>query len=97
MKKIGADYIGPPDPVSNLRPIAFYKPKNESGLEKKYRETREETQDWNQNFWTKHNNSFAQVCGIKNERTFIFIDGKLNWNLFFRKEVNFEKTCKTKG
>ncbi|XP_076291034.1 cytochrome c oxidase assembly factor 8 isoform X2 [Lasioglossum baleicum] len=55
-----ADIIGPPDPVSNLRPIIFAKPKNETHLERKYRETREATQIWNQNFWTRHNTCFIE-------------------------------------
>ncbi|XP_078046530.1 cytochrome c oxidase assembly factor 8 [Augochlora pura] len=55
-----ADIIGPPDPVSNLRPIIFAKSKNETNLEKKYRETREATQIWNQKFWTQHNASFTE-------------------------------------
>ncbi|XP_076393155.1 cytochrome c oxidase assembly factor 8 isoform X2 [Megachile rotundata] len=55
-----SDIIGPPDPVSNLRPIIYAKPKNESNLEKKYREAREDTQLWNENFWRKHNMSFIQ-------------------------------------
>lgn len=54
------DQIGQPDPVSHLRPIIFKKLHNESDLEKKYREAREDTQRWNQMFWTKHNNSFIQ-------------------------------------
>ena len=55
------DLIGPPDPVSNLRPIIFAKSENESRLEKKFREAREDTQIWNQNFWTEHNNNFQKV------------------------------------
>ncbi|XP_015437023.1 PREDICTED: apoptogenic protein 1, mitochondrial [Dufourea novaeangliae] len=55
-----ADAIGPPDPVSNLRPIIFARPQNETDLEKKYREAREDTQIWNQNFWTSHNASFIE-------------------------------------
>lgn len=54
------DIIGPPDPVSNLRPIIFAKSRNETDLEKRYRKAREETQIWNQNFWSRHNNSFAE-------------------------------------
>lgn len=54
------DIIGPPDSVSNLRPIIFAKSRNETTIEKKYREAREDTQLWNQNFWTKHNTSFIQ-------------------------------------
>ncbi|KAK2576703.1 hypothetical protein KPH14_005363 [Odynerus spinipes] len=52
--------IGRPDPVSHLRPIIFKRPQNETKLEKTYREAREDTQLWNQTFWTKHNNSFTR-------------------------------------
>ncbi|EFN79630.1 Uncharacterized protein C14orf153 [Harpegnathos saltator] len=52
--------IGPPDPVSNLRPIVFVHPANETYLEKKYRELKEDTQQWNQEFWFKHNTNFIQ-------------------------------------
>ncbi|XP_012269369.1 COA8 family protein CG14806, mitochondrial [Athalia rosae] len=52
------DAIGPPDPVSNLRPIVFAVPNNETALEKTYRETRVSTQAWNQEFWSKHNARF---------------------------------------
>ncbi|XP_076749013.1 cytochrome c oxidase assembly factor 8 [Xylocopa sonorina] len=54
------DLIGPPDPITNLRPIIFAIPKNESKLERKYRKAREDTQNWNHNFWTKHNISFIE-------------------------------------
>ncbi|XP_053983588.1 cytochrome c oxidase assembly factor 8 [Hylaeus volcanicus] len=57
---IKPDIIGPPDPISNLRPIKFSIPWNETNLEKKYREAREDTQLWNQNFWVKHNTSFIK-------------------------------------
>ncbi|XP_024945677.1 apoptogenic protein 1, mitochondrial isoform X5 [Cephus cinctus] len=53
------DLIGPPDSISNLRPIIFAKSDRETELEKKYRETREATQEWNQRFWTKHNTNFS--------------------------------------
>ncbi|XP_047361789.1 COA8 family protein CG14806, mitochondrial [Vespa velutina] len=58
--EVNFDQIGKPDPVSNLRPIIFKKSLNESKLEKKYREAREDIQLWNQTFWTKHNKSFVQ-------------------------------------
>ncbi|CAK9799321.1 COA8 family protein CG14806, mitochondrial [Anthophora quadrimaculata] len=57
---IQADMIGPPDPISNLRPIIFAKSDKENKLEKLYRELREDTQIWNQNFWTKHNINFIE-------------------------------------
>ncbi|XP_076633688.1 cytochrome c oxidase assembly factor 8 isoform X2 [Colletes latitarsis] len=54
------DTIGPPDPISNLRPVKFARRKNESHFEEEYRKAREDTQLWNQNFWTKHNTSFIE-------------------------------------
>ncbi|XP_066585257.1 COA8 family protein CG14806, mitochondrial [Prorops nasuta] len=55
---ISSDLIGPPDSVSNLRPIIFATSENETNLEKKFREAREDTQIWNQSFWSKHNSTF---------------------------------------
>ncbi|KAI5646145.1 hypothetical protein NE865_01607 [Phthorimaea operculella] len=52
--------IGPPDPVSNLRRVIIKQPTDETELEKRYRELRLEVQEWNQNFWTKHNSRFFQ-------------------------------------
>ncbi|XP_076167951.1 cytochrome c oxidase assembly factor 8 isoform X2 [Ptiloglossa arizonensis] len=54
------DIIGPPDPISNLRPIIFAKYNGEKKLETQYRKAREDTQLWNQNFWTQHNTSFIE-------------------------------------
>nr|XP_025037379.1 apoptogenic protein 1, mitochondrial [Pelodiscus sinensis] len=54
------DWIGPPDRHSNLRPIIFHIPKNESPLERKLREFRQETQIWNQLFWASQNMSFRK-------------------------------------
>ncbi|KAI5162354.1 cytochrome c oxidase assembly factor 8 isoform X2 [Manis pentadactyla] len=52
------DWIGPPDKYSNLRPVHFYIPENESPLEQKLRELRQETQEWNQQFWSNQNLTF---------------------------------------
>ncbi|MEE6493793.1 hypothetical protein FKM82_016943 [Ascaphus truei] len=60
------DWIGPPDRYSNLRTIKYYIPKNESELERKLRELRQETQDWNAIFWANHNLTF-----IKEKEEFI--------------------------
>lgn len=54
------DYIGPPDPVSNLRRVRFHIPSDESALHKKYRLLQEDTQRWNDDFWRKHNQEFAK-------------------------------------
>ncbi|XP_050458724.1 cytochrome c oxidase assembly factor 8 [Cataglyphis hispanica] len=56
------DLIGPPDPVSNLRPIKFAHSAKESYFEKRYIDLRENTQQWNQEFWLKHNTNFSQEC-----------------------------------
>ncbi|XP_015119843.1 apoptogenic protein 1, mitochondrial [Diachasma alloeum] len=52
------DMVGPPDPVSNLRPVAFAKPQTETEVEKEFREAREATQEWNNKFWSEHNARF---------------------------------------
>ncbi|XP_063804596.1 cytochrome c oxidase assembly factor 8 [Pseudophryne corroboree] len=54
------DWIGPPDRYSNLRPIKFFIPADESPLGRKLRELRQETQDWNQIFWANQNVSFIR-------------------------------------
>nr|XP_012221094.1 PREDICTED: APOPT family protein CBG23705, mitochondrial isoform X2 [Linepithema humile] len=54
------DIIGPPDPVSNLRPVVFACSPKETYLEKKYRKLKEETQEWNQAFWSQHNINFVE-------------------------------------
>ncbi|XP_054826705.1 cytochrome c oxidase assembly factor 8 isoform X2 [Eublepharis macularius] len=54
------DWIGPPDQYSNLRPVIFHIPKHESPLERRLRELRQETQAWNQQFWTNQNILFKK-------------------------------------
>ncbi|KAG8561363.1 hypothetical protein GDO81_015327 [Engystomops pustulosus] len=65
------DWIGPPDRYSNLRPIKYFVPVDESALERKLRELRQETEDWNQMFWASQNLTF-----IKEKEEFIV--SKLN-------------------
>ncbi|NWI04728.1 APOP1 protein, partial [Tichodroma muraria] len=55
-----SDWIGPPDKHSNLRPVIFYVPPQESALERRLREARQEAQDSNQRFWARHNRAFRQ-------------------------------------
>lgn len=55
------DWIGPPNPLSNLRPIVYHIPENETELEKRLRHLRQETEDWNHDFWTKQNVTFSKV------------------------------------
>ncbi|KAM6961255.1 cytochrome c oxidase assembly factor 8 [Aplochiton taeniatus] len=52
------NWIGPPDRLSNLRPIIYHIPENESALEKRLRCLRQDTDDWNHKFWTKQNVTF---------------------------------------
>jgi hypothetical protein len=55
------DQIGPADPVSNIRPIRYFVPENESRLHKKYRLFRQETHNFSHQFWENHNVQFAEV------------------------------------
>ncbi|XP_012731359.2 cytochrome c oxidase assembly factor 8 [Fundulus heteroclitus] len=54
------DWIGPPNPLSNLRPIVYRINEKESDLEKQLRKLRQETEDWNHSFWAKQNVSFSK-------------------------------------
>uniref|UniRef100_I3K3F7 Cytochrome c oxidase assembly factor 8 n=1 Tax=Oreochromis niloticus TaxID=8128 RepID=I3K3F7_ORENI len=54
------DWVGPPNPLSNLRPIIYHIPDNETELEKRLRNLRQETEDWNHNFWAKQNITFSK-------------------------------------
>ncbi|KAM9354753.1 cytochrome c oxidase assembly factor 8 [Pholidichthys leucotaenia] len=54
------DWVGPPNPLSNLRPIIYHIPENETELEKRLRNLRQETEDWNHNFWTNQNINFTK-------------------------------------
>ncbi|XP_038584016.1 cytochrome c oxidase assembly factor 8-like [Micropterus salmoides] len=54
------DWIGPPNPLSNLRPIVYHVPANETELEKRLRHLRQETEDWNHDFWAKQNITFSK-------------------------------------
>ena len=55
-------WIGPPDPLSNLRQFKFVKQKNPNKYDLILEKEREETHIWNNNFWTHHNNKFFEVC-----------------------------------
>uniref|UniRef100_A0A8C8GTJ9 Apoptogenic protein 1, mitochondrial n=1 Tax=Oncorhynchus tshawytscha TaxID=74940 RepID=A0A8C8GTJ9_ONCTS len=52
------DWVGPPHRLSNLRPIIYHIPENETELEKQLRTLRQETEDWNHAFWTNQNITF---------------------------------------
>ncbi|CAG9760571.1 unnamed protein product [Ceutorhynchus assimilis] len=59
-EEYNVDLIGPPDTLSNLRPIIRGILKNETVLQRKYRNTADATQKWNQEFWQKHNTNFLR-------------------------------------
>ena len=59
-EKFKFDLIGPPDPASNLRPVKFKVPENETELQKRLRLLRQETQEFNQKFWSEHNAEFVK-------------------------------------
>ena len=62
INKIDCDYIGPPDKLSNLRPVLRHAPADETPIEKELRLKRIEVEKWNQNFWSNHNQNFVKVC-----------------------------------
>lgn len=49
-----------------MRPIVYRVPENETQLEKRLRHLRQETEDWNHEFWSKQNLTFS-----KEKETFI--------------------------
>lgn len=55
------DYIGPPDKISNLRPVVRHIKKDETALETRLRLKQTEVEQWNQEFWENHNRQFFQV------------------------------------
>lgn len=63
--------IGPPDKMSNLRPILRYKPENESTTEEILRLKRLDVQEWNQQFWQNHNKHFYEVYRLQFNKLFV--------------------------
>jgi hypothetical protein len=57
------DLVGPPDRLSNLRPVRVaVPPEGESALRRKWRLAREDNLHWCHQFWAQHNQQFNQVC-----------------------------------
>ncbi|PAV78341.1 hypothetical protein WR25_24772 [Diploscapter pachys] len=52
------DWVGPPNKLSKIREIRLRRVENETDLERKYREDREELNRWNSDFWAAHNQLF---------------------------------------
>ncbi|KAF9999178.1 hypothetical protein BGZ80_004421 [Entomortierella chlamydospora] len=53
--------VGNPHPVSNLRPVKYPVPENESPEDRAFRERRERVDAFNQNFWVANNNLFNKA------------------------------------
>ncbi|KAF9365186.1 hypothetical protein BGX34_010990 [Mortierella sp. NVP85] len=53
--------VGNPHPVSNLRPIIYPIPKNESEEDRHFRERRERVDAFNQHFWVNNNAMFIKA------------------------------------
>ncbi|KAJ2865089.1 hypothetical protein GGH94_002494 [Coemansia aciculifera] len=54
----GQFLVGPPHPVSNIRPVKFYIPVDETPQERKYRELREDGLRRDHEFWLDNNRRF---------------------------------------
>ncbi|CAG8470792.1 4106_t:CDS:10 [Ambispora leptoticha] len=57
-KSLKTDYVGIPDKISNLRPIKYYIPENESPQDIEWRLHRERVDQLNHQFWTINNKLF---------------------------------------
>ncbi|KAF9143006.1 hypothetical protein BGX30_001599 [Mortierella sp. GBA39] len=53
--------VGNPHPVSNLRPVLYPIPANESKEDRLFRERRERVDAFNQNFWVNNNAMFNKA------------------------------------
>ncbi|XP_056446014.1 cytochrome c oxidase assembly factor 8 [Gadus chalcogrammus] len=54
------DWIGPPNRLSNIRPITYHVPAQESALEERLRRLRQQTEVWNHEFWAYQNVAFSK-------------------------------------
>ncbi|KAI8320215.1 hypothetical protein GQ54DRAFT_248820, partial [Martensiomyces pterosporus] len=52
--------VGPPHPISNIRPVRFYIPSDETPQEKAYRELREDAVARDHEFWLDNNTRFEK-------------------------------------
>ncbi len=59
-KSFDCDLVGPPDKVTNLRPVRIHIPENESELRAELRRLRQDTHEWSHNFWSEHNTQFKE-------------------------------------
>ncbi|ORX92159.1 hypothetical protein K493DRAFT_338958 [Basidiobolus meristosporus CBS 931.73] len=65
--------IGNPDPLSNIRPVRYYIPPNESAEDKEWRQWNERVNKLHQDFWSNNNYKFLKekeeyIAKIKKEK-----------------------------
>lgn len=87
-REIDCDYIGPPDKLSNLRPVVRQIPVDETAVETTLRLKRIEAEKWNQSFWANHNQKFIKVQTNQN----IVINFVSNANVFAAKRRILSET-----
>eukprot|EP00731_Ephydatia_muelleri_P027794 Em0019g667a len=63
----GRNLIGPPDPVSNIRPIKRRDPRNDA--EKALHKLEEDIWKFNHNFWSEQNSKFDKCKALFIEKT----------------------------
>uniref|UniRef100_A0A8C5A267 Cytochrome c oxidase assembly factor 8 n=1 Tax=Gadus morhua TaxID=8049 RepID=A0A8C5A267_GADMO len=73
------DWIGPPNRLSNIRPITYHVPAQESALEERLRRLRQQTEVWNHEFWAYQNVAFNKSTIVQG--TYCHKSVKL-WNSF---------------
>jgi len=61
--------VGNPHPVSNLRPIRYPIPENESEEDRHFRERRERVDAFNQHFWVNNNAMFIKAKAEYEEKS----------------------------
>lgn len=90
-----SDIYGPPDPVSNIQTVSFYKPPDETQTEKMFRLRRTEVLEWNHKFWADHNTKFFKEKAefVKLLEPSIKVSGKKStpaeqMSVFYRKFLN---------
>ncbi|KAG8176520.1 hypothetical protein JTE90_021811 [Oedothorax gibbosus] len=57
-------WVGPPDPVSNLRLKVFPDSQDLCQEEKDFYAKSREVQDWNQEYWAEHNKEFTETRNL---------------------------------
>ncbi|KAI8376935.1 hypothetical protein BD560DRAFT_391209 [Blakeslea trispora] len=58
---MAADMIGTPDPISNLRPVKYYVPSDETEEQREWRESCQKVDDFNEKFWHANNTLFVEA------------------------------------